>query len=163
MKTILLSHAMRYPAMEPTDAVKLLYQSEFGGGHLIRDEEAALNYLRREYNDTVKDSAQPLTEIIGNGLVRVHLAALPEARLEVLGQAFLESARIHRGTMEGFLRKLDVLRQVTAEGAFDFSSQALDAYLSDYAQAGYPMVSHSDSYRQLYHPAYRVVLECLFE
>ena len=30
---ILRNHAARYPAMEPTDAVKLLYQSEFGGSH----------------------------------------------------------------------------------------------------------------------------------
>ena len=37
MKTILLTHAARYPLMEPRDAVKLIYQNEFGGGHLIRD------------------------------------------------------------------------------------------------------------------------------
>ena len=41
---ILASHAERYPLMEPTDAVKLIYQNEFGGGHLIRDEESCLNY-----------------------------------------------------------------------------------------------------------------------
>lgn len=30
--TVLLWHIARYSKMEPTDAVKLLYQSEFGGG-----------------------------------------------------------------------------------------------------------------------------------
>ena len=43
LKQILISHAARYPLMEPTDAVKLIYQNEFGGGHLIRDTEACLN------------------------------------------------------------------------------------------------------------------------
>ena len=50
LQDILLAHAKRYPQMRPTDAVKLIYQNEFGGGHLIRDEEAVLNYLRQEYD-----------------------------------------------------------------------------------------------------------------
>lgn len=162
MKTILLAHAGRYPAMEPTDAVKLLYQNEFGGGHLIRDEDAALQYMRREYAATSRDPAKPLTEVIGNGLVRVNLAALPENRLEELGQVFLQSAKIHQGSLESFLPKLTLLESLTKEGAFGFSMEELDTYLRTYAQAGYPMVSHSDTYRRLYHPAYRVVLEELF-
>lgn len=162
MKTILLAHAGRYPAMEPTDAVKLLYQNEFGGGHLIRDENAALGYLRREYAATPRDPAMPLTEAIGNGLVRVNLAALPENRLEELGQAFLRSAKIHQGNLENFLPKLTLLKDLAQEGAFAFSGAELEDYLHTYVQAGYPMVSHSDTYRKLYHPAYRVVREELF-
>lgn len=163
MKTILLAHAERYPAMEPTDAVKLLYQNTFGGGHLIRDEEAALRYLRREYANVSADPDMPLTEDIGSGLLRVNLAALPENRLEELGQAFLRSARLCQGTMEDFLPKLEMLREMTREGLLPFSSQTLDSYLSDYARAGYPMVSHSEIYRQAYRPAYRVVLAELFD
>lgn len=163
MKTILLTHATHYPAMEPTDAVKLLYQNTFGGGHLIRDEAAALSYLRREYAATPRDAGKLLTEDIGNGLLRVHLAALPESQLEALGKAFLQSAKVWQGTLEDFLPKLALLREVTAEGAFGFSTEALDSYLSDYAQAGYPMVSHSERYRKTYHPAYRVVLAELFD
>ena len=49
LPNILLNHAGRYPLMEPTDAVKLIYQNEFGGGHLIQDVDSCLNYLRREY------------------------------------------------------------------------------------------------------------------
>lgn len=162
MKTILLAHGGRYPAMTPADGVKLLYQNEFGGGHLIRDEDAALQYLRREYAATPRAPAKPLTEAIGNGLIRVNLAALPENRLEELGQAFLRSAKIHRGSLENFLPKLATLEALTQEGAFAFSSAELEDYLRTYAQAGYPMVSHSDIYRKLYHPAYRVVLEELF-
>ena len=49
LEQVLKSHAEKYPAMQPVDAVKLIYQNEFGGGHLIRDEEMFLNYLRQEY------------------------------------------------------------------------------------------------------------------
>ena len=41
LRAILIAHAKRYPLIQPTDAVKLIYQNEFGGGHLIREVEMA--------------------------------------------------------------------------------------------------------------------------
>ena len=92
LRAILIAHAKRYPLMQPRDAVKLIYQNEFGGGHLIRDEQACLNYLRREYADLEKDPTVPLYEDIGNGIVRVNLAAVKPEDLEQLGQDFIASA-----------------------------------------------------------------------
>lgn len=45
---ILTAHAARYPLMRPADAVKLLYQQEFGGGHLVTDTADSLVRLRTE-------------------------------------------------------------------------------------------------------------------
>lgn len=159
LEQILRIHAARYPKMQPTDAVKLLYQNEFGGGHLIGDPQAVLDYLRREYDSTPKDPAAPLYEDIGNGIIRVNLAAVKEGDLDALGQAFLSSAEKHRGSREGFLKKLEALRKLTADGVFSFGTEALDAYLAEYEKAGYPMVSHSPAYRDAYRPAYRIVLK----
>ena len=92
LEQILREHAARYPLMQPTDAVKLIYQNEFGGGHLIRDEQAALNYLRREYASVEKDPAVPLHEAIGNGILRVNLAAVKPEALAQLGKDFICSA-----------------------------------------------------------------------
>ena len=39
LEIILREHSRRYPEMQATDAVKLIYQNEFSGGHLIRDEQ----------------------------------------------------------------------------------------------------------------------------
>ena len=157
LQKVLREHAKRYPLMQPTDAVKLIYQNEFGGGHLIRDEEACLNYLRREYADLEKDQTAPLCEDIGNGIVRVNLTALKEEDLEQLGKAFVDSAAKHKGTLDSFLNKLEVLRTLTAEGVFAFDLDALNSYLSEYEAAGYPAVSHSEQYRQAYKPAYRIL------
>ena len=156
---ILLTHAARYSLMEPTDAVKLLYQNEFGGGHLIRDEENCLNYLRREYESVIQSPDAPLMEDIGNGMFRIYLNALDHAgyALEQLGADFLRSAQIHRGSLDCFLKKLEILQQLTMEGRMPFTQEALDAYLETYRQAGYPMVSHSDTYRNAYSPAYRII------
>lgn len=157
LEEVLRSHAQHYPLMQPMDAVKLIYQNEFGGGHLIQDEESCLRYLRREYDSVTKDAAVSLYEPIGNGIVRVNLAAVRETDVEALGQAFLGSAAVHRGDMESFLKKLSVLERVAEEGCFSFDGQALRSYLAEYEAAGYPAVSHSDIYRAAYHPAYRVV------
>ena len=162
LRAILIAHAKRYPLMQPTDAVKLIYQNEFGGGHLIRDEEACLNYLHREYADLEKDPTAPLYENIGNGIIRVNLAAVKAEDLERLGRAFIDSAAKHKGTMDSFLNKLEVLRKLANEGVFNFDTNALNAYLSEYEAAGYPAVSHSPEYRQAYKPAYRIIRKAYF-
>ena len=163
LEQILLAHARKYPKMEPTDAVKLIYQNEFGGGHLIRDPEAALGYLRREYAAVAGNTAASLREDIGNGILRISLSALPETELERLGQCFLASAAAHRGSAEVFQRKLALLRAMTFLGSMPFDLQTLDAYLKAYREAGFPMVSHSEAYRKAYLPAYRIVRKDLWE
>ena len=159
MRSILLAHAAQYPKMEPRDAVKLLYQNEFGGGHLIRDEEKCLSYLEIEYHGLSSAPGMPLLEDIGNGFFRVNLSALDAHGITPaeLGHAFIRSSSLHHGTMEEFLKKLQLLRELTKEGQMPFSTDSLDLYLAEYEKAGYPPVSHSDAYRNAYAPAYRVV------
>ena len=157
VENILRTHARRYPLMQPTDAVKLIYQNEFGGGHLIRDEQACLNYLRREYEAVEKDASILLYEDIGNGIVRVNLAAVQEEDLEQLGQDFIRSAAEHKGNLDSFQRKLEVLKRLAAQSTFLFGSNDLDGYLAEYEKAGYPVVSHSVEYRESYRPAYRII------
>lgn len=159
LEQILRSHSMRYPQMQPADAVKLIYQNEFGGGHLIRDEEAALRYLNQEYEAVEKDLTVPRCEEIGNGIVRVYLAALTPGELKWLGQEFIRSAKNHQGELQHFVKKLAVLRTLTEQGIFSFSSAQLVDYLAQYEKAGYPMVSHSEVYRKAYNPAYRIILD----
>ena len=139
LERILREHAKRYPLMQPTDAVKLIYQNEFGGGHLIQNEQACLNYLRREYADLEKDPTVPLYEDIGNGIIRVNLAAVKPEDLERLGRAFIDSAARHKGSLDSFLNKLKVLETLTEEGVFPFDTNALSVYLSEYKAAGYDL------------------------
>ena len=159
LSKILLSHAGRYPLMEPTDAVKLIYQNEFGGGHLIRDVDSCMNYLRREYESVIQSSDAPLSEDIGNGMFRIYLNALDRSGYTVdqLGADFIRSANSRSGSLDSFIAKLEVLCQLTREGRMPFSAEVLDAYLETYRQAGYPMVSHSNTYRNAYAPAYRII------
>ena len=45
LSEILRAHSARYPLMMPCDAVKLIYQNEFGGGHIVENEKASLSCL----------------------------------------------------------------------------------------------------------------------
>lgn len=156
---VLADHARRYPLMEPCDAVKLVFQNEFGGEHLICEPNATLAWLRAERAATPADPGASPVEDIGNGMVRVALAALEftEEALRALNRDFFRSAQLHEGRRKTFLGKLDELRRLTGEGVFGFTPQELEDYLESYISAGCCPLSHSPSYRAAYRPAYRVV------
>lgn len=145
---LLDSHLSKYPLMEIQDMVKLLYQHELGPGHMITDEAQSLHRLETEWKTLTPSDSVPLFESIGNNLVRVHLAALGFEELPVLNRMFCATANYTQGSPDRLLDKLDCLTGY-CKGA--------DSFLSDYIAKGCPPVSHSSSYRQAYHPAYRVV------
>ena len=156
IRLLLAAHTAKYPGMEPTDAVKLLYQRRFGGGHLIRDPSYSLQRLREEYEATEKTD-KPLCEDIGGGVVRLYLGGLRPEWLEKVNEAFVRSAERIHGQMPDFLCDLRQLEETAEEGVLPFTAAALADYLSGYRAAGCPMVSHSPRYRELYAPAYRVM------
>ena len=159
MRAVLMEHFSRYPAMEPRDGVKLVYQSAFGPGHLIRDRDAALAFLRRELEGVLPGEG-PLYEPIGGGYARLHLAAAKARSMgaEDIFFRFLAAAQAPVPGMDCFQEGLSLLETLAARGEAPFSAAALGAYLAEYREAGCPMVSHSDAYRRRYRPAYRVCL-----
>ena len=159
MIVILSAHLDRYPLMQPQDVVKLLFQSEFGPGHLITDRDSCLRYLEEEYRSTRHDPDMPLTEEIGGGFVRVNLAALDTETLplEEFLEMFMNSANHHEGDKERFLETLGQVKGCYKDLPFSFSYEELSDYLDGYAAKGCPAVHHSEIYRRTYHPAYRVV------
>lgn len=161
LKDILRCHAARYPLMEPRDAVKLIYQNEFGAAHLISDEAAARAALAAEYAATVHDGTALRCEEIGGGIARIHLAALRKEELDGLAEAFFACAKERRGSLGGLRKKLRLLTKLAEEGTLPFSAASLSAFLADYEKAGFPALSHSEAYRKAYRPAYRIV--CLAE
>lgn len=155
----LAEHAARYPLMLPTDAVKLLFQSEFGGGHLIADSDSCRKYLLDEYAAVAHDAEAPRYERICGGFVRVNLAALDAEELEQLLDSFIASSNSHAGDESRFLAALDELCTRFDEIGFLFTKEELAAYIDMYIEAGIRPVSHSERYREAYHPSYRVVKE----
>lgn len=159
---LLLFHFERYPLMECADGVKLLYQNEFGCGHLVAGEGQSYALLLEEYRAMPEGQpGAPLVEPIGGGLCRVYLNGLPEMLLAPLHGAFVQTAGEARGNLSGFLEKLSALSGLAGQGKAPFSREALKKYLAAYRKKGYPAVSHSARYREAYRPHYRVVRQAL--
>ncbi len=157
LSDIFEQHAAAYPRMHPSDAVKLTYQNEFGGEHMITDGAATKAYLEREMKDIIPDSRPAFTPI-GNHRARLELASQTAAALgiELINRMFVFSA-LRGGTVEGFKEKLDRLRDAVDEGVFNFTSEEFDIFMEKYTSSGYPSLHHSQTYRDTYLPAYRVV------
>lgn len=141
----------------PRDAVKLLYQAEFGCGHIVSDENAAAERFFSELEECAGLPEKAPCEI-GGGFARAYMDGLCGSAPEALLRAFTASAKAPSGSLVGFKERIRELEEMTAEGRLPFSKGELSAFLGEYAKDGYPMLSHSEAYRQARNPHYRVIL-----
>lgn len=140
--TILEQHLKKYGKMTSRDAVKLLFQSHFGCGHLVADEKTAIKRLSNEYSGY---TAGEHFEDIGGGYVRAYINTFNSNELEILGRLFLLSAS-DGGDTKAFIRSLNEVK-----------AHFKDGYVNEYLKKGIKPVSHSTQYRNAYRPAYRVI------
>ena len=59
---LLKEHVDNHPGLETVDAVKFLYQSYLGPGHLVPSEAASLARLEEELVQCGPDFGEPLTQ-----------------------------------------------------------------------------------------------------
>ena len=149
-ESIAADHLARYPRMKPQDLCKLAYQSEFGPAHMIADEQAALNFLRSEWEEA-EPCAVKTPEDIGGGLCRFYLGAGEDKKTasEILVKLFCSTSKTVSGTVAGLEEKLKVLEKLPVEGMAE--------YLKEYRAQGCPAQRHSAEYRAAYDPHYRVL------
>lgn len=158
-KALLCSHAALYPGLEIEDLVKLLYQSEFGCGHLIDEEERFCEALCAEREGLV-ESSRLLSQVepIGGGYSRVHLAALPKSlKNSTLARLCALSAEKNHGTAEGFLQRLKWVPGLIEEQKLPIAARRWNRFIEQYSEKGCPPLHHSERYRALYAPHYRVL------
>lgn len=169
LRSILLQHHRRYPDMAIEDMIKLIYQNEFAGGHLITDETTSLARLSEETRalraDAPEPAGQTVFEDIGNGLKRLNLWAIADSGigLHTINRFFVSTANSWRGSISSLEKKLQFFSELCASGKLPYAPSEVAAHLATYRDQGYPAVSHSDVFRNSYHPAYRVVLSAYEE
>lgn len=159
LEVLLLAHAKQYPLATATDFCKLLYQREFGCGHLLCDEGQAWTRLNAEWQQTQPDGTQPLWEELGNGFARLHLAVAKAQGLDaaLIASIFLYSAKQSVGTQEGFLQQVEVFTKLCRQGLLPCTAQEAEETLVTFRKSGYAPFSHSKQFADAYRPAYRVV------
>lgn len=159
LEQILKDHAARYPRMEAVDYLKLVYQNEFGGGHLVSDEAGAEQAIRQEQEalGALAPSLTFRTEPIGNGLCRLPLNVLPQDGARALARICAASARQVQGSEAAFSDKLERLFALCESGQLPISRAQMENEARRYFADGLVPVSHSESYRAAYAPHYRVL------
>ena len=146
--------------MEIRDLVKLIYQSEFGGGHMIANPQMSLNRIQEEYHSLKPEAldVSSVVENIGDGLSRIYLSCLDHGiPAEVLNEMFVHSANNKKGSVAGLEEKIELIIYMCHNKELSYNVDEVIDFFETWKQDGYPAMSHSETYRQNYHPAYRVI------
>ena len=156
MKAAILNEKSIHPYAQPRDYIKLIFQSEFGPGHLIPNPGWAKNRLYEEWQQ-VKDMPAENPQDIGGGYIRLCIKGIDESRLEEINTAFVASANEKTGSEAGFMAKLELFLEMAGENSFDFDLNTAENAVKEYLKDGIRPTSHTKVYHRHYAPAYRVV------
>lgn len=156
-RELLLKHFQAYPKLKSEDIFKYLFQSTFGCEHLLSDEEAALNYIKQEY-ESLLHTEPSLIEPLDGVYSRVHLSCLNRGLTpETLTRLFILSTQEKNGSIALLEHKLHTAKMLVAEGALPIDRDSFGRSVDEWRKAGYPAIHHSNDFRLAYHPAYRVI------
>jgi hypothetical protein len=155
-------HLQRYPAMEPRDVYKLLYQGVMGMGHLVVSPEGFAARLRTEYEAVSPGDVEPLWETVrpDGALGRLNLRPfrVQQGDVESLIVACLRTAQRVWGTPEDLQGAWATFVTLCQSGEWEaFPLREVLAFSARLEKHAYPAVHHSAHYREAYKPAYRLV------
>lgn len=156
-KQYLIGQAKMHPSMTPQDVYKMIFQAAFGAEHILQDEDAAWEYLKREYEE-VQPGDGLLYEQIAGDIYRMNLRAWKKKNLppEWLFRMFVGSVR-GASIQDNFRQYAEEAAEVVKEGIFTFSTEEFLRYTEEYNPARPHAVHHSESYRAAERPSYRLV------
>ena len=156
-KKLIMEHCGKYPALEIQDLLKFLHQSSFGCEHLVTDLVAATEYIKRE-TENYKASNKDKVEALDGDFCRVHLDVTNEGlRAETLGKLFYLSAHAVKNGKEELENRLNIVLELARKNKIKFSEEELRKEIAKWREKGYPACRHSEKFRELYAPGYRVI------
>jgi len=158
LKQIVIAHIKKYPEAELQDILKMLYQNEFGPKHLAENEIECFKSLSNEINNINYDESEELFEDIGEGALRLNLKAIPVGTdLNYINKIIVNSANDFCGTNEKLVVKFGLLVVMAQNNEIPFDIQKVRDETNAFAKNGFKPISHSEVYKQIYSPSYRVI------
>ena len=160
--TLIQGHLMRYPAAEPRDIYKLIYQGVLGPEQTIDSAEEFEAQLRVDLDAIQPDDNEPLWEPLrpDGQLGRLNLRAFKARRGEPerLLEACLRTGFQRWGTPEDLKRGWDTISSLARQGVWASLAPGRVDILTRYLILhNYPPMHHSTLFNRSYAPAYRVV------
>jgi hypothetical protein len=164
LEEIVVAHREQHPEAEPLDLYKLAHQGTQGVGHmLLEDTTDPATSIIEELSgiDLEPKEWEPVVEPISHtsDLARVHLRPYVRAGGDPrrLAAAMIATAEAFPGDPERLAELLGALRPLLRSKWPKLDPHRFDKLLREQAEAGFPTVSHSATFRDLYDPHYRVV------
>jgi len=121
----------------------------------------AAQWLEKELADLGPGPDEPVIDPIASDgrIVRVHLRAFVQHKGDTarLAQAFVQTANTYHGSREVLAAAWKQVTELAEAGGLPFTADAARKFGQAMAANGYPAAHHSEKFRQLYHPAYRVI------
>ena len=152
---VLLSHLDRslrdHPGYQSEDIVKFIFQGMLGVGHLLAAREKVIAYIDREMSALQPDPRAPLLEPLSPAWSRLDLR---RAMAEGISSASIADRMLQAPDQLPFTRQdvFDLCTRLADCGRCSLTRDGLECILvPDW------LPSHSERYRDLYHPAYRVI------
>lgn len=168
VKQLVEYHQSTKQSLQVQDVYKLLYQADFGNEHVLSDPAGVLAFLQDELAslDTFHVN-EPLLERISttDEIVRVNLRPYKALNLEpsVLVEMMFRSAEKTKPDTFMFYRQWNGFSALVRYGLLDFPAAAVKDFDQRITEGKLDPVHHSEEYRALNRPAYRVVRRALFE
>ncbi len=154
---LLKSQWRRYPIFAPQDACKAIVQAVLGPEHFVSDRASAAGRIKAELETVEQEETEPV-EPLGERFCRVHLRALDAAGISpaTLAGLFTLSSRTVCGSTAELEAAIAALLALAGAGEAPFGAAEARGYIEKWREAGYPAISHSESFHAAYRPAYRV-------
>ena len=159
-----LKQLRSYPQIQIQDIYKFVFQGVMGSGHAIQSESIAMKRFQAELRDLSQpESPEDVIEFLSSEIVRVNLRPYVRkgGNTNALFRAFIRTGFNHRGSEIELNTAWKLIRGVQT----NFNNDDMNSYFSLQRNSGFSAVHHSEMYRDLYRPSYRVIsaeeLSCL--
>ena len=157
-------HTIEYPHMQLQDLYKLVYQGVMGSSHALTSSSAAEEWLRDELLLMGKSRiGEKLIEKLSSDILRVNLRPYVASGGDTVAllNGFIRTGREYSGSTDDLAQVWNTVTGIQSQ----FSRSEMGLFIAHQEATGFSAVHHSEVYRELYRPAYRVVcikeLPCL--
>ena len=155
--------AQRYPQATLQDIYKTCFQDFFGAEHLLSDTTAAHQYLKAEIEATQAQdlNAMPMYEPTGfrHRFMRANLSLVHSGEMseDELFARFAEAAGTNNALSDKWEEEWQTIETIALEVQPAWADSTLQTELR-YAASVQSPVRHSETFRQAYHPHYRIIV-----
>ncbi len=158
-RNLLINHYKKHPKMEIKDIFKFLYQSYFGCEHLVTSISDIIERINAELDDCQINEDDDI-EILDGGYARVSLAYLHRGlKKETFAKLFFMSAQKEPEAKSRLENGFEEVKELIKSGELSFSLEDFEEELDKWKKSGCGAISHSATYRENYHPSYRIISE----